>query len=459
MKILNIKNIFYDKILSEIKKSFVGNKSNKRFIRVEVELEAADLVSWIEKQKEFSKLFYWNDVQAGLETAGIGIADVISDDDTNNLSEIIINLTKTLYLSPSGIRYFGSLNFSKAMCADSDWRSFGTVRFLVPRFELIKSRKKTVLCCNYLHYPDLNSNPSLDILKTDIEKLSLDFSDNSKLYSFPNIVSDYSIPQKGEWDGIFEKISDQINSGAIKKIVLAKRKSMLFADKINAWELVRRLKKNNPKTIIFGIQSDESSFFVGATPEYLYQRKNDEIQSQAIAGTRKRDRNIARDSELEKELLCSEKELNEHKFVLNYFKNSFNKLCSDFICAKTPSVLKYSTLQHLFCELKGILKSNINDYDILNELHPSPAVGGTPKLAALKLINDNEQFERGLYSAPIGWFGVDAAKFAVGIRSALVKDNLLSIYAGAGIVKESNSDYEWQEIEDKLENFTRILKN
>jgi len=234
---------------------------------------------------------------------------------------------------------------------------------------------------------------------------------------------------------------------------------MLFADKINAWELVRRLKKNNPKTIIFGIQSDESSFFVGATPEYLYQRKNDEIQSQAIAGTRKRDRNIARDSELEKELLCSEKELNEHKFVLNYFKNSFNKLCSDFICAKTPSVLKYSTLQHLFCELKGILKSNINDYDILNELHPSPAVGGTPKLAALKLINDNEQFERGLYSAPIGWFGVDAAKFAVGIRSALVKDNLLSIYAGAGIVKESNSDYEWQEIEDKLENFTRILKN
>ncbi len=122
-----------------------------------------------------------------------------------------------------------------------------------------------------------------------------------------------------------------------------------------------------------------------------------------------------------------------------------------------PTILKLNHLQHLYNQLTGQLKEHIDDGDIINELHPTPAVGGFPREAALEQIGWLEPFDRGWYAAPVGWISEDAAEFVVAIRSGLVAGQQLHLYSGAGIVEGSSPSKEWEEIENKISNFIKTL--
>ena len=108
--------------------------------------------------------------------------------------------------------------------------------------------------------------------------------------------------------------------------------------------------------------------------------------------------------------------------------------------------------------IEAVLKKEVDDSEILKAIHPTPAVGGVPTSLALKLIS-REPFKRGWYSGPVGYVGSEMTEFAVGIRSALVQDRKVSLYAGAGIVEGSTSQAEWNEIETKISNFVQIFEN
>jgi menaquinone-specific isochorismate synthase len=97
------------------------------------------------------------------------------------------------------------------------------------------------------------------------------------------------------------------------------------------------------------------------------------------------------------------------------------------------------------------------DADLIAALHPTPAVGGLPRGAALRWIAKHEPFDRGIYAAPVGWIGLDGAEFCVALRSGLVRGNELALYNGAGIVRGSDPGEEWQEIETKMQNFLSVL--
>jgi menaquinone-specific isochorismate synthase len=124
---------------------------------------------------------------------------------------------------------------------------------------------------------------------------------------------------------------------------------------------------------------------------------------------------------------------------------------------KDISVLKLHQCQHLRTHIEGILEQDNTDADLLRTLHPTPAVGGLPKEGAVRWIAEAEPFDRGWFAGPVGWIGGDSAEFAVGIRSGLVSDTTLSLYAGAGIVPGSEAEQEWAEIENKLSPFVGIL--
>jgi len=424
---------------------------------VDIEFQCYDLISWLKRQESSEKV-YWNDSVNSLEIAGVGIADLVINKCYNNLENIFHCLETKLSFSSSKIRYYGGLTFSNELNNDSRWKSFGAVRFFVPRFELIKTSTKINLSCNFLYSPNKNVEESLGKLKSDISKLSIDFTSDIYSSKVQNIISEFSIPNKSKWNEVFINIIDKLNSGFMSKIVMARKKTLNFSNNIDGCNILHKLKKYNPKTIVFGIQPDKSTFFLGATPECLYERCGNKISSHAIAGTRLRGDHHSLDCKRESELLNSAKELDEHLFVQKYFENSFKHLCSNFSHDKTPSVLKVSMLQHLYCEFSGTLYDDVKNSDIIQELHPSPAVGGCPKSTAIDLIKRVETFDRGLYASPIGWFSKNDAKFAVGIRSALIQNNSLSIYAGAGIIKKSDPEKEWQEIEHKFDNFTRIFE-
>ena len=198
--------------------------------------------------------------------------------------------------------------------------------------------------------------------------------------------------------------------------------------------------------------------FFGASPERLLKRQGVDIESEALAGTRPRGKTPREDAYYERALRDSPKEELEQGIVVRAIKGAFKKLCVSWEADSKPSVAKASSAHHLITRFRGTLKDNVDDARILTVLHPTPAVGGIPRAEALKAIAKLEPFERGWYAGPIGYIGYDCVDFAVALRCALMKDNLVNLYAGAGIVEGSSADEEWQEIEQKKSIFLNLFR-
>ena len=220
---------------------------------------------------------------------------------------------------------------------------------------------------------------------------------------------------------------------------------------------MNRLSESTDDCFYFLFQPNEETAFLGATPERLYSREGRAIQTEAIAGTRPRGTDDASDLALGNELLKSSKDIAEHEYVVRSLRESLNQLCKTSGEIAGRDLLKLANVQHLLTRFEGELKSDISDGDILSALHPTPAVGGYPRGPAMDLIGELEPFERGWYAAPVGWIGAEAAEFAVGIRSGLLHRNQLHLFSGAGIVKDSHPDREWDEIERKISNFLSVI--
>ena len=183
----------------------------------------------------------------------------------------------------------------------------------------------------------------------------------------------------------------------------------------------------------------------------LFRRFARGIESEALAGT------MLKSTDPE-QLRNSCKNKHEHALVVDAIDASFKEFCTVFHRGKTPGILTLANGHHLITKFQGELKDSINDEDILQFLHPTPALGGSPRKQALGLIRKLEGFSRGWYGAPIGYVGLDWAEFVVGIRSGLASAKKLSVFAGAGIVQGSKAVDEWDEVENKISNFIKIIR-
>ena len=248
-----------------------------------------------------------------------------------------------------------------------------------------------------------------------------------------------------------------ISSPLSKKVVLARKTEFNVSGEINAFNVLTHLTKLKAPRYNFLFQFNNDSVFLGSSPERLYKRTLDNIESSAIAGTNNRSIKNKDDIKLGKALLNSTKDQKEHDFVLNSIKKTFKQLCSHYKFCDKKSLLKLHEGQHLVVNFSGKLKENIDDNFIISHLHPTPAVGGYPKNKAIQFLKDNEIFERGWYSGGIGAIGLNEVDLAVAIRSALITGNKLNVYAGVGIVAESEADKEWRELEYKIINFKESI--
>ena len=152
--------------------------------------------------------------------------------------------------------------------------------------------------------------------------------------------------------------------------------------------------------------------------------------------------------QLAEELLCSQKDLHEHGVVTSYLEDRLVDLTHD-LCQDQINVLKLANLIHLCVHLRGELREGVTPADVILALHPTPAVGGLPKVDAVTAIRHAERFSRGWYAGPVGWISARNLKMAVGIRSAVCDQRKLHIFSGAGIVCESDPHAEWDEIDSK----------
>src|SRR6185503_19362186 len=230
-----------------------------------------------------------------------------------------------------------------------------------------------------------------------------------------------------------------------------------FDTNIRPMALIKHLKDMTPHCYHFCFQPSLDVGFLGASPELLFKRAGVELQTEAIAGTIRRGETPQEDDRFAEQLLQSSKNLHEHQFVVDDLSEKLAKFCEEMGSDRKSNLLRLDSSQHLITRFHGRLKQNALDDELLSQLHPTPAVAGTPAAKVTPAIRNLEPFHRGWYAAPVGYVGYDQVEFVVAIRSALVKDHQLSLYAGAGIVRGSNAEDEWNEIEDKMGSFLKVF--
>lgn len=205
---------------------------------------------------------------------------------------------------------------------------------------------------------------------------------------------------------------------------------------------------------------ESNSIFFGSSPEKMFSLKDKKLETEALAGSSARGLNIEDDLINESNLLLNPKELCEHKNVFSFLINSLKNFSDEISYSSNPQIKKLSNIQHLQTPITAILKDEIDILELLKVLHPTPAVCGLPQKNALELIKDLEYFDRGLYAGIIGWYNAKKrAEFVVSIRSALLKDNTITAFAGCGIVEGSNPVTEFYETELKLKPILSLLEN
>ncbi len=267
------------------------------------------------------------------------------------------------------------------------------------------------------------------------------------------------MPDKKGWFQNVAKAKVLFQQTDLEKIVLARMSKFEFSDKVDADRIVNQMKTASPKAIHFYFQPKEEVAFLGASPELLFRRERNTVFTEAVAGTHPRGKNEDEDKKLANDLLNSPKDIHEHALVCQFVEETMRTLCSDLILDDKINIIRADKVQHLYKRIQGILNGGFNDSDIISSLHPTPAVGGLPQTTALREIGNMEGFHRGWYAAPIGWVDADSAEFAVGIRSGLVNQNNLYLFAGAGIVPESDPEREWQELEQKISQFIKFFQD
>ena len=152
------------------------------------------------------------------------------------------------------------------------------------------------------------------------------------------------------------------------------------------------------------------------------------------------------------------KELREFSYVKQFIQTSLEPLCQEIAWLHKDQVLQMPYIQHIHNHLNATLKYGVSDHDLIATLHPTPALGGKPRTAALSLLSELEPFHRGWYGAPIGYISHEVADICVAIRSALVSQFHIDLFAGTGIVKESCPFKEWQELEQKISMFKGLFE-
>lgn len=253
-----------------------------------------------------------------------------------------------------------------------------------------------------------------------------------------------------EFEDLVIKAKEYIEAGDIFQVVLSRR---LEANvKGNPFSFYRKLRVKNPSPYMYFLNYGDYSI-AGASPESLVKARGSEILTNPIAGTRPRGKTSEEDIQLEKELLADEKELAEHRMLVDLGRNDLGRICKigTVTLEKFMKIERYQHVMHIVSEVSGQLEEGRTAPEGLASCLPAGTVSGAPKIRAMQIINDLEKAKRGVYSGAIGYISACGnMDFALAIRTMVIKDSKAYIQAGAGIVYDSDPSKEYDETAHKL---------
>ncbi|WP_203362707.1 anthranilate synthase component I [Bacillus sp. REN10] len=250
---------------------------------------------------------------------------------------------------------------------------------------------------------------------------------------------------KQQFSEMVNKAKDHIIRGDIFQVVLSQRLSSEFTG--NPFSLYRKLRTSNPSPYMFFVDFKDYTV-LGASPESLISVRGRKVVTNPIAGTRRRGKSEQEDQSLETELLNDEKEIAEHRMLVDLSRNDLGKVCEigSVHLTKYQKIEKYKHVMHIVSEVSGTLQAEIHPVEALSSCLPAGTVSGAPKIRAMQIINELEGVKRGLYAGAVGYISSNGdLDFALAIRTMIVKENKAYVQAGAGIVYDSIPEAEYEE--------------
>ena len=297
----------------------------------------------------------------------------------------------------------------------------------------------------------ISAEESIEIAKKNLFKLydkleKKEFTKTSKAKQ-KTLETPKSNTSKEEYFEMVKKARDYIKAGDIFQVVPSQRFSTPF--KIHPFELYKSLRKINPSPYMYYLNLRDF-YIVGSSPETLVKKEKRKITIKPIAGTRLKIKGSNR--KLAEELLSDPKERAEHLMLLDLGRNDVGKVSKiGTVNVKNPfNIQETSHLLHIVSTVEGELKDSDNEISSLSAGFPAGTVSGAPKIRAMEIIDELEKEKRGIYAGAVGYFSSNGdMDTAIALRTAIIKDDIMYVQAGGGVVYDSNAEYEYNETVNK----------
>jgi menaquinone-specific isochorismate synthase len=409
------------------------------------------------RDKFFGERFFWKDPQGDFFVAGLGICGQIqSDQDADRFFHVEKEwkrftdhaLVYNKYMvSGTGPSVFGGFSFDPLKEKTVLWSKFSGALFHLPKYMLSIINEEAYFTTNVIctQHDDLSlfdkiTKERQEVLAKSTQKPKLAKLDLKEIVEI----------EPDAWKETVTAVVNDLRESELKKVVLARELRLHFTDAIQAESVLKNLLDEQRDSFTFAYESN-GDCFIGASPERLVKKDRESLFSACLAGSIGRGSTPEEDEKLGNELLSDQKNLIEHQYVVDMIKEAMQETCNEVILPDQPALMKMKYIQHLYTPVIGKNRKGTSLLHLVNRLHPTPALGGLPKQAAIEKIREVELLDRGFYAAPIGWMDYQGnGEFAVAIRSGLIQGKEASLFAGCGIVADSYADSEYKETSIKF---------
>lgn len=437
--------------------------------------EGVDALTFLQ-QAQGQARFYWND-SSPIVFAGVGIAAELFAYGDNRF-EAIEEKAKTLFAKatvanvdePLAVpRLFGGFAFRNDFVPDKAWFNFHPSHFVLPHYQLLQRGEEAWLTIN-AHIPAGENARAIlpelrealrekigELKRKDVKSRKNEGEDKHETHNTQHAIR-YPMSYE-QWETMIKAATAQIKAGTFQKVVLSRVCEIRFEEDAAVAEALAYLDGAYPECYRFLFEPRPHHAFYGATPELLVQLNGREITTMGLAGSAPRGQTAVEDTTLARNLLASEKNQHEHRLVVDAIRRRLTPLTAELEIPAEAQIYTLSNIHHLYTPIRGTLNKDIGILSLLKTMHPTPALGGTPRDAAMGFIQEAEPVTRGWYAAPVGWLDhqLDGV-FGVAIRSAVAQNNRVWAYAGVGVVGQSDPAEEWRETEVKFRPMLHSLR-
>jgi len=452
-----------------------GGTGQTQWVALRSEIERCDALAVFAASpfatSHSTERFYWERPAAGRAIVALGRAGAIEVEGARRFSEAserAASLFERLHVAgpggsaDAGPFLVGGFAFANTAPSEPHWKGFAAGRMILP--EITLAANATGCWCTIVRsvepaecaQAEARVREICDSLRVDLDRVEgllirlgafeASTAEDTGRRSYRASADRAHAEYRAQVDCALREIAD----GSFEKVVLARSISVSEVRDYDPCALLDALRRAHPSCAIFAVARPET-VFLGATPECLVRLVGRRVETASVAGSAPRGRSPEEDLDLGRRLRESKKEQTEHAFVVRALCDALAPHCDALEVQESPRLMRLQDIQHLETPISGQLREPRSILELVGAIHPTPAIAGAPRDAALEWLRANENLDRGWYSGPVGFADPDGGgEFFAALRSALLRGNEAQLFAGAGVVSGSDPESELRETRLKL---------